>query len=117
MSDWTPRAATVAIVEAARDVLAEADLSGYRFTLRRVFYALVSANVIPNTERAYKNLSATLDRARWEGWIDMDAIDDLGRVAAIPPAWDSPADLVEDAAAQFRSDWWANACPLHTVGS
>ena len=42
---WRPRADTLALIDDARAVLAEAEASGYRFTLRRVYYALVSANL------------------------------------------------------------------------
>ena len=78
---WKPRQDTLAIVRAARQVLDGAVARGYRFTLRRVFSELVSMNLIPNTERAYKNLSAMLDRARWEDLIEMGLMDDLGRQA------------------------------------
>ena len=46
MSDWSPKPATVQLVSAAAAAIAEANDDGYRPTLRRVFYALVSANVI-----------------------------------------------------------------------
>ena len=85
--EWRPRAETVALIDAAREVLDEAAAGGYRFTLRRVYYALVVAGVIPNVERSYKNLCRVLDRARWAGMLPMDCFDDLGRVASIPQSW------------------------------
>ena len=111
MSDWSPKPATIAIVAAAGEAIAEANSDGYRPTLRRVFYSLVSVGIIPNTERAYKNLSATLDRARWEGWLPFDCLDDLGRVADVPAAWVSPQQAVADAAYFYRTDWWDQADP------
>lgn len=113
MTGWKPKPATVELIDASRAVLTEAAAAGYRFTLRRVFYALVSALVIPNTERAYKNLSATLNRARWEGWLPLRCIDDLGRVAETPPSWSTVADYLDPAG--YRSDWWADADPLVEV--
>ena len=62
-AEWHPRAGTLATIDAARSVLQDAEAAGYRFTLRRVFYALVSGGEIPNTGRAYKNLSAWPARA------------------------------------------------------
>ena len=112
---WNPRARTLSIIEAADNVLAAAAAAGYRFTLRRVFYALVSMNTIPNTEGAYKSLSNTLSKARWEGYIELDALDDLGRVSSAAPSWRSPADLLLSAAEQYRSDWWRDANPLVEV--
>lgn len=43
-------------------------------TLRQLFYRLVSAQIIPNTQNAYKGLSRYTARARREGWFP-DLID------------------------------------------
>ena len=112
---WRPRSETLRIIAAAAEVLDEANASGYRFTLRRVFYALVSTNRLPNTERAYKGLSETLNRARWAGLLPLDCLDDLGRVADIPQSWRQPSDVVRDAAYWYRSDWWAGTQPCVEV--
>ena len=112
MRDWSPKPASVVLVTAAAEAIAEANADGYRPTLRRVFYALVSANVIPNTERAYKGLSKNLDRARWSGWLPFDCLDDLGRIAEVPAAWRSPQHAVADAARAYRTDWWDETDPL-----
>ena len=78
-------------------------------TLRRVFYALVAEGKTPNTTQAYKRLSWTLDEARWEGLLPLDALDDRARPVSVAPAWESPAQIVRACARQFRSDWWADA--------
>ena len=96
------------IIEAAKEVVDTAEAQGYRFTLRRVFYALVSAEIIPNTERAYKNLSATLDKARWEGLLRLDCLEDLGRTASIWESWEDPTDWADEMARRYRTDWWRN---------
>ena len=46
-------------------------LSGYdtRVTLRQLFYRLVSAEVLPNTQRCYKDLSEYSAVARRAGWF------------------------------------------------
>ncbi len=108
---WKPRAHTVAIIDAARQILDNALRAGYRFTLRRVYYKLVSVNAIQNTERAYKNLSVTLDRARWEGFLPPDSLDDLGRVISKRPAWLSPQHFGDSVLPQYRTNWWRNANP------
>ena len=107
-ADWNPRPATLATVDAARDVIDEAAAQGYRLTLRAVFYGLVSVNAIANNERSYKRLSEVLNRARWARLLDMTAIDDLQRVIVERPAWDGPADFAESVVPQYRRDWWAN---------
>lgn len=109
MSPWNPRAKTLALIEEAETVIAAAEEEGYTPTLRRVFYALVAADLLPNTLRAYKNLSWTLDRARWEGLLPFDALDDRARPVRRPAAWDSPGEILRASADQYRSDWWAGA--------
>ena len=41
-TDWNPRPAALALVDAARDVIDEAEDQGYKLTLRAVYYGLVS---------------------------------------------------------------------------
>ena len=106
LKPWKPTRRSLEIVAMAGDVLDEAAASGYRFTLRRVFYALVSRNVIPNTERAYKSLSVTLDRARWEDLISPFALDDRGRVTQQRPSWTSQKQFIRGVVPQYRTDWW-----------
>ena len=109
MSGWNPQARTLALIGAAEAVIDAAEAEGYKPTLRRVFYLLVGANMLPNTLRAYKNLSWTLDRARWEAMLPFDALDDRARPVRQPAAWDSPGEILRASAAQYRSDWWAGA--------
>ena len=52
---------------------------GSPVTLRAIFYALVSRNIIPNTKSAYKRLSAVLTRARKEGRFSWHLIKDETR--------------------------------------
>lgn len=109
---WKPKAKTLELIAAVESVLEDAERLGIKYTLRNVHYALVSANVIPNTVRAYKNLSATLDKARWEGYLPLDALDDLTRRPSALGSWESAEDLLRDAPDWYRSDWWVNADPL-----
>ena len=113
--NWNPQRKTYAIIAMAKEVIDDAAAKGYRFTLRRVYYALVSKNVIPNSERAYKSLSVTLDKARWAGFIAPNALEDLQRVPSSVPEWDSPKDFVDSVVPQYRTDWWYGAEPLVEV--
>ena len=106
---WRPRGPSVALVEAARDVLDAAEASGFRLTLRAVYYRLVAANLIPNDRRSYKRLAELLDRARWAGLLDRDCMEDAERVLTEWQTFDDPAEALRDLAASFASDWWAGA--------
>jgi len=84
-------------------------LSGPRtsLTLRQLYYQLVSRNVIPNTEKSYKNLSTLVSDARLAGKMDWNAIEDRVRVPRMSSEWGSVSELVEDALAAYRRPRWA----------
>lgn len=63
------------IVEALRYFSSQ----GVRPTLRTIFYNLVSKNIIGNTKAAYKGLSKWLVKARKDGLVAWDAIEDTAR--------------------------------------
>jgi hypothetical protein len=81
---------------------------GFDLTLRQLYYQCVVANLFPNSQKSYNNLGSLISDARLAGLIDWDAIKDRGRSTRINPHWDSPADIVESAAASFRVDRWEN---------
>ena len=67
------------VVEKVKEVLILFQNEDVKPTLRGVFYRLVSDNVIPNTQSKYNKLSSILVKARKEGEIDFDAMEDRGR--------------------------------------
>lgn len=72
-----------------------------RLTLRQLYYQLVSRDVIPNQQKEYAKLSKVLVEGRMAGIVDWAAIEDRLRTAEKPPAWDTPADLMDSAIAQY----------------
>jgi len=79
---------------------------GLRLTLRQLYYQLVSRNIIPNEERAYKNLSNLVSDGRLCGEIDWDAIEDRIRIPVIPSEWANIGELVESALYAYRLPRW-----------
>lgn len=71
-------------------------------TLRQLFYRLVSAGHIPNTQNAYKRLSSTTAIARRAGTFP-DLIDRT-RDIHLFSAWSSPASALRSLADQYRRD-------------
>jgi hypothetical protein len=67
------------IIEKVKDILVYYESEGVKATLRAVFYRLVSDNSLPNTVSSYQGLSRHLVKARKEGVIDFDAMEDRGR--------------------------------------
>lgn len=87
-------------------ILDEYRAAGYDLSLRQLYYQLVSRNVVPNTERSYKNVGNIVSDARLSGLIDWEIIKDRGRECIENSHWDSPAEIVRSAALAFRIDRW-----------
>ncbi|MBA7553331.1 hypothetical protein ES705_45921 [subsurface metagenome] len=75
----------------------------YRPTLRQIFYRLVAALLIPNTETSYKSLSRSLVLAREEATIDPLAFQDRIRTHTEGDyGFDSPDRFIEYMLDQLR---------------
>ncbi|MEZ5564925.1 MAG: hypothetical protein R3F24_05145 [Gammaproteobacteria bacterium] len=74
---WSPRRDTAALVGAAKTVLAEYH-DHLPLTLRQIFYRLVGTGLLGKTERDYKRLGETLNKARRAGLVPFAAIRDDG---------------------------------------
>ena len=105
--DWSPTPASQKLVQQVNAIIAEYQAEGYSLTLRQVYYQLVSRDIIPNKVQAYKNLGDLISKGRRAGLIDWNAIVDRTRGLRKLSSWESPHQIVESAAAQFRTDWWA----------
>ena len=85
---------------------------GIKPTLRTLFYRLVSLQIIPNTDQAYKQLSSTTVKARKEGRLPWDAFSDEGRLvlAEFTEKYQTPEQYV-----QLRIDLLKNASQNYSV--
>lgn len=101
-----PRESTWEQIATALQIVEQYEAQGYRLTLRQLYYRFVAADLIPNTDRSYKNLGRILDLGRMLGVIDWDSIEDRTRALGSVPHWDTPADIIESAATSFRIDKW-----------
>lgn len=97
-------AEAVQMIALVNDILAEYEAEGYDLSLRQLYYQLVSRNVVPNTERSYKNVGNLVSDARLAGLIDWDIIKDRGREMVANSHWETPAEIVRTAANSFRID-------------
>ena len=64
------------VVEAALDVFKQYDTA---LTLRQLYYRLVSRHLLPNTINSYKRLSRLMVRAREEGAVPVNCLEDRSR--------------------------------------
>lgn len=106
--DWTPRKAeTQALILKCAEIIEEYTEQRLVLTLRQLFYQCVTRMIVPNTERAYKNLGVTVSKARVAGYLDWGAIEDRGRQPKIPSEFENLTELVEAALRSYRLDRWA----------
>jgi len=105
-------AARQALIETANQIIAEYAQQGFTLTLRQLYYQFVSRDLIPNTQKDYKNLGDIISDARLAGLIDWEAIVDRTRNLRSLAHWESPSDIIRACANQFRFDKW-NDQPYH----
>lgn len=103
------RESTLQLIEDVTAVLGEYD---HALTLRQLFYRLVAAHVIENTENAYKGLSRTLVKAREEGLVAIDALEDRTRSPDRSTCWGDLSAYAETVRDAYRRDKWRTQ-PLH----
>lgn len=99
------QAKTLALIDRVNAILAQYDGP---LTLRQVHYRLVAAHVIPNTERAYKALSARLTAARRAGLIDPRRITDRLRQANRVSCWADLPEFLRTVRRSYRREKWTS---------
>ena len=104
---WEPQTATVEIIDEANKIIQEMMESGYRLTVRQLFYQLVARDLVPNTQKSYKRIASIASKARMAGMMDWDAIEDRTRFLRRLPTWGSPYSMIAGCIKQYREDIWA----------
>ena len=94
---------TQAIIEQAWQILAAHN----PMTVRQVYYQLVSRQVIKNNRSQYQAVSNALVKARKEGMIPWNWIEDRLRRPRQVSMWSDLDDFIETALAAYRRDVWA----------
>ena len=120
-------AAHQSIIKNANKLLKYYASKGWNPTLRQIYYQFVSKNLFPenrkwswtgrkwvkddegtkNATPNYKWLCGIINDARLAGLIDWKSLVDITRELKQQPRWNSPVDILESCAAQFRFDKWA----------
>ncbi|NCO33061.1 MAG: hypothetical protein AUJ92_11625 [Armatimonadetes bacterium CG2_30_59_28] len=96
------QAKTLALIETVKGILGEYDIA---ITLRQLFYRLVAAHARENTQNSYKRLSKTLSKAREEGCIPWDAIEDRLRAPQGVQTWGNLRDFLESVRVSYSRDF------------
>ncbi len=69
--DWNPQVKSLNLVDIANDIIEDYIRDGYTLTLRQLYYQFVARDIIPNTERSYKNMINLTTNARTAGQVTM----------------------------------------------
>jgi hypothetical protein len=96
------------MIAVANAIIAEYQAGGYALTLRQLYYQFVARDVIPNSQKEYKNLGSIINDARLAGLIDWEAIEDRTRNLRSEPHWRNPAGVIKSAADGYGIDLWSD---------
>lgn len=102
------RRESLRLIDTANDIIAEYQARGFTLTLRQLYYQFVSRDKIENKQSEYKRLGSIINDGRLAGLIDWSAIEDRTRNVATPSTWDSPQDIVDAVAHQYKENPWAD---------
>src|ERR1044072_6468228 len=94
---------TLRIIETAKTVLAAHN----PMTVRQVYYQLVARQVVENNRNRYQAVSDALVKARQQGMIPWEWIEDRLRRPRGVSMWADLADFSDVAARAYRRDVWA----------
>jgi hypothetical protein len=97
-----------AIIATADQICDEYEAQGFKLTLRQLYYQFVARAIIENSQQSYKRLGSIINDARIAGQLDWDAIEDRTRNLETLASWETPGDLLEACADQFKYDLWAD---------
>ena len=99
------------IIKKRRDLITEIDAiandyeqRSMRLTVRQCYYQLVSRAIIQNSKTEYENIVDLVRDGRLAGLLDWEAFEDRGRYVRENPHWNSPKEIIEAAARQYRID-------------
>ena len=97
---------SLTMIAKIEQIMREYVADGYMLTVRQLYYQLVAREIIPNTERSYKNTVSLVNNARLAGLLDWDAIEDRTRGFSRRPSWTSGREILESCASQYHMDMW-----------
>jgi len=94
------------MIQQANAICAEYDAQGLTLTLRQLYYQFVARGLLANRQQNYKRLGSILNDARMAGKMDWDYLVDRTRNLSSLAHWDSPAEIIDAVANQYRTDLW-----------
>lgn len=100
-------AESLQMISRINTILDNYEAQGYDLSLRQLYYQLVSQNLVPNTEKSYKNVGNLVSDARLAGLIDWNMIRDRGRNTSHGAHCESIGEALGAAVYTLNVDMWA----------
>lgn len=95
------------IIDKANEIADNYAAQGYDLTLRQLYYAFVSRDLLANTEANYNRLGNIINDARLAGLIDWDRIVDRTRWVRDNSHWASPQSIMRSVVDSYATEKWA----------
>jgi len=95
------------ILDKILEVVDEYQARGILLTVRQTYYQLVGRAYIENNARMFQKVSRIITKARYNGLIDWDIIEDRSRTSLIPYYYKNIPDFLMSVADGYRLDRWA----------
>lgn len=102
------REKSLAIIGIANEIIGDYRRQGFNLTLRQLYYQFVARDLLPNTERSYKNLGSIVNDGRLAGLIDWNAIEDRTRNVTAWRHYDNPMQAIQSVRDSYDIDMWTN---------
>lgn len=96
----------LSLIETANDIIHSYEAQGYILSLRQLYYQFVARDIIPNSERSYKNLGNLINDARMAGLISWTSIEDRGRGIRPWLIQEDERQVLEGIEERFAIDLW-----------
>lgn len=97
---------TLALIYQANEILEKFHEQGYLMTLRQLYYQMVAADLIPNTDKSYDRLGTAVSTGRERGLIDWDLLTDRTRELNEWQMYDNVPHSIRQLSERFRLDKW-----------
>lgn len=103
-------AGVLKLIDVCNSVIDEYEGKGYNVTVRQIYYQLVARGHTggENSPRMYAQIQAALNTGRMQGLVSWSALEDRGRNLRGLNHYESIAQLLRSAKADFRHDLWAD---------
>lgn len=112
--NYRPSKSTARILDFSNSIIDEFQTDGFDVTLRQLYYKMIARDLFPekwrdeegnkNNPQSYSKFKAIIKNGRLGGFIDWDGIVDRTRKLEKNSHWESPSEIIEACANQFKLD-------------